>query len=85
MAVGVEVEVISRRRSAPNQRVVTNPIITLAAMIAMVIRAWGLMQEMAAIMAVALKYDTSMFFLLLRSSLLASCNILVKIEHGWLG
>ena len=56
MAVGVEVEVISRRRSAPNQRVVTNPIITLAAMIAMVIRAWGLMQGMAAIMAVALKY-----------------------------
>ena len=60
VAVGVEVEVISRHRSAPNQRAAT--IITVEAMVAMVIQAWGLMQGMAATMAVALKYDTSMFF-----------------------
>jgi hypothetical protein len=58
-----------------------NPMTIVAAMIATVIRAWGLTQGMAATMAAALKYDTFLAFTSCKTLLLASCNFLVKIEQ----
>lgn len=54
--MAVAAEVPFRRRSVPNQRAATIPIIT--AIIATTMPAWGSMQGMAAIMAVALRYET---------------------------
>lgn len=62
VAVAVEVKVAFRRKSVPNPKVPMNPITTVAAMIATTISAWDLMQGMAAIMAVAPKYDVIYFF-----------------------
>ena len=57
--VAVEVKVPSRHKSVPNQKAVMNPITTVVAMKTKttMMQAWDLMQGMAVIMAVALKYE----------------------------
>jgi len=57
--VVVEAKVAFRHISVPNQKAVMNPITTVVAMttMTMMMQAWGLMQGMAVILAVALKYE----------------------------